>query len=150
MCENQGFPEIPMTAGTKWTFSRSLLSEKPICCKVWSNPPPPERTHNEEKTAWRTKIAQSQSPSDFRVDGAKSPENSAERRGQNRFGLRDRSPSRSRAAFHRTLKSQCGIASLLSQRSLRFLGSAMGIAMANRKNRCDFGALRKTGLGLRN
>ena len=24
----------------------------------------------------------------------------------------------------------------------RFLGSAMGIAIANRKNRCDFGALR--------
>ena len=30
---------------------------------------------------------------------------------------------------------------LLSQKSLRFLGSAMGIAIANRKNRCDFGAL---------
>ena len=31
---------------------------------------------------------------------------------------------------------------LLSRKSLRFLGSAMGIAIANRKNRCDFGALR--------
>ena len=33
---------------------------------------------------------------------------------------------------------------LLSRKSLRFLGSAMGIAIANRKNRCDFGALRFT------
>ena len=32
--------------------------------------------------------------------------------------------------------------SLLSEILLRFLGSAMGIAIANRKNRCDFGALR--------
>ena len=31
---------------------------------------------------------------------------------------------------------------LLSRESLRFLGSVMGIAIANRKNRCDFGALR--------
>ena len=31
---------------------------------------------------------------------------------------------------------------LLFQKSLQFLGSAMGIAIANRKNRCDFGALR--------
>ena len=30
---------------------------------------------------------------------------------------------------------------LLSRKSLRFLGSAMGIAIANRKNRCNFGAL---------
>ena len=30
---------------------------------------------------------------------------------------------------------------VLSRKSLRFLGSAMGIAIANRKNRCDFGAL---------
>ena len=34
---------------------------------------------------------------------------------------------------------------LLSRKSLRFLGSAMGIAIANRKNRCDFGALRTGG-----
>ena len=33
---------------------------------------------------------------------------------------------------------------LLSRKSLRFLGSAMGIAIANRKNRCDFGALSTT------
>ena len=30
---------------------------------------------------------------------------------------------------------------LLSRKSLLFLGSAMGIAITNRKNRCDFGAL---------
>ena len=30
---------------------------------------------------------------------------------------------------------------LLSWKSLRFLGSTMGIAIANRKNRCDFGVL---------
>ena len=47
------------------------------------------------------------------------------------------------ATFHHTLKSQCSIALiLLSRKSQRFLGSAMGIAIANRKNRCDFGALR--------
>ena len=33
---------------------------------------------------------------------------------------------------------------LLSRKSLWFLGSAMGIAIANRKNCCDFGALRIT------
>ena len=32
----------------------------------------------------------------------------------------------------------------LSRKSLRFLASAMGIAIANRKKRCDFGALRFT------
>ena len=32
---------------------------------------------------------------------------------------------------------------LLSRKSLRFLESAVGIAIANRKNRCDFGALRR-------
>ena len=32
--------------------------------------------------------------------------------------------------------------SFLSWKSQRFPGSAMGIAIANRKNRCDFGALR--------
>ena len=31
---------------------------------------------------------------------------------------------------------------LLSRKSQRFLGSAMGIAIVNRKNRCDFGALK--------
>ena len=34
----------------------------------------------------------------------------------------------------------------LSRKSLRFLWSAMGIAIANRKNRCDFGALRRSSL----
>ena len=32
----------------------------------------------------------------------------------------------------------------LFRKSLRFLGSAIGIAIANRQNRCDFGALRST------
>ena len=48
---------------------------------------------------------------------------------------------KSLATFHHSLKSQCSTTSLLSQKSLRFLGSAMGLAIANRKNRCDFGAL---------
>ena len=38
---------------------------------------------------------------------------------------------------------------LLSRKSLRFLGSTMSIAIANRKNRCDFGALRLWVLGCR-
>ena len=37
---------------------------------------------------------------------------------------------------------------LLFRKSLRFLGSAMGIAIANRKNRCDFGALSNQGYDL--
>ena len=81
--------------------------------------------------------------SDFRVDGAKSPEIpqkegvlGSEIAAQNRKSL---------ATFHRTLKSQCNIA-FSSRKSLRFLGSAMGIAIANRKNRCDFGALRCRGI----
>ena len=35
---------------------------------------------------------------------------------------------------------------LLSRKSLRFLGSAMGIAIAKRKSRCDFGVLRAWGV----
>ena len=77
--------------------------------------------------------------SDFRVDGAKSPE-IPQREGVlgSEIAVRNR---KSLATFHRTLKSQCSIAfSCLGNRE-RFLGSTMGIAIANRKNRCDFGAL---------
>ena len=76
--------------------------------------------------------------SDFRVDGTKSPE-IPQKEGvlDSEIAARNR---RSLATFHRTLKSQCSIASLVSEIA-RFLGSAMGIAIANRKNRCDFGAL---------
>ena len=79
--------------------------------------------------------------SDFRVDGAKSPEfPQKEGVSGSEIAARNR---KSLATFHRTLKSQCSIAfSCLGIKSLRFLGSAMGIAIANRKNRCDFGALR--------
>ena len=48
---------------------------------------------------------------------------------------------RSLATFHRTLKSQCSTAFVVSRISLATSGSAMGIAIANRKIRCDFGAL---------
>ena len=78
--------------------------------------------------------------SDFRVDEAKSPEIlqkegvlGPEIAARNRESL---------ATFHR----QCSIAFsefLLSRKSLRFLGSAMGIAIGNRKNRCDFGVLKR-------
>ena len=74
--------------------------------------------------------------SDSRVDGR----NPAERRG---FGLRHRSPKSQIAsdfASHPYIAMQHCF--LLSRKSLRFLGSTMGIAIANRKNRCDFGALR--------
>ena len=37
---------------------------------------------------------------------------------------------------------------VLSRKSLRFLGSAMGIAIANRKSRCDFGVLRDCRTGV--
>ena len=47
---------------------------------------------------------------------------------------------KSLATFHRTLKSQCALLCLVSEIA-RFLGSAMGIEIANPKNRCDFGAL---------
>ena len=76
---------------------------------------------------------------DFRVDGAKSPE-IPQKKGAlgSEIAARNR---KSLATFHRTLKSQCSTAfSCLGDRQ-RFLGSAMGIAIANRKNRCHFGAL---------
>ena len=81
--------------------------------------------------------------SDFRVDGAKIARNPAERTG---LGPGIAALNReSLATFHRTLKSQCSIAFFLSRKSLRFLGSAMGIRnRKHRKNRCDFGALRFT------
>ena len=80
--------------------------------------------------------------SDFRVDGAKSPE-IPQKEGVlgSEIATRNR---KSLATFHRTLKSQCTLLCLVSEFA-RFLGSAMGIAIANRKsqkNRCDFGALR--------
>ena len=78
--------------------------------------------------------------SDFRVDGAKSPEIP-----QKEGALGSETAARNRkslATSHRTLKSPMHHCSLLSRKSLRFLGSAMGMAIANRKNRCDFGALR--------
>ena len=63
--------------------------------------------------------------SDFRVDGAKSPEIQQKEGVSVSVAARNR---KSLATFHRTLN----------------LGSAMGIAIANRKNRCDLGALRRT------
>ena len=45
---------------------------------------------------------------------------------------------KSLATFHRTFKSQCSIALSCLRNRERFLGSAMGIAIANRKHRCDF------------
>ena len=76
--------------------------------------------------------------SDFRVDGAKSPE-IPQKEGVlgSEIAARNR---KSLATFHRSLKSQCSIAfSCLGNRAIS--GVAMGIAIANRKNRCDFGAL---------
>ena len=43
---------------------------------------------------------------------------------------------KSLATFHRSLKSQCSIAVSCLGIRYRFLRSAMGIAIANRKNRC--------------
>ena len=75
---------------------------------------------------------------DIRLDRAKSPEIPQK---QGAPGLEIAARSRkSRASFHRTLKSQCGIALPFLGNRQRFLGSAMGIAIANRKNRCDCGA----------
>ena len=99
----------------------------------------PEPAHSEDYLAHQNRrIAIA---NDFRVGGAKSPE-IPQKEGVlgSEIAARNR---RSLATIHRTLKSQCSIA-LSSQKSLRFLGSAMGIAaiaIANRKNRCDFGAL---------
>ena len=78
--------------------------------------------------------------SDFRVDGAKSPEFLQK---EWVLGLEIAARNRkSLATFHRTFKSQCSIALHCLRHRSRFLGSAMGIAIANRKNRCDLGALR--------
>ena len=79
-------------------------------------------------------------PSDFRVDWAKSPE-IPQKEGVlgSEIAARNR---KSLATFHRTLKSQCGIAlSCFGDRAISGVRSAMGITIANRKNRCDFGAL---------
>ena len=77
--------------------------------------------------------------SDFRVNGAKSPD-FLQKEGVlgSEIAARNR---KSLATFHRTLKSQCSICFLLSGKSLQFLWYAMGIAIANRKNRCDFSLL---------
>ena len=74
--------------------------------------------------------------SDFRVDGAKSPE-ILQKEGVSASEIATRN-RKSLATFHRTSKSQCKYPG----NRLRFLGSRMGIATANRKNRSDFGALR--------
>ena len=87
----------------------------------------------------RSKVTTPPIASDFRVDGAKSPE-IPQKEGVLGSDIAARN-RKSLATFHRTLKSQCNIACLVSEIA-RFLGSAMGIAIANRKNRCDFGALR--------
>ena len=74
--------------------------------------------------------------SDFRVDGAKLPE-IPQKEGVlgSEIAARNR---RSLATFHRTLKSQCGIAfSGLGNRAI----SGVRDGHRNRKNRCDFGAL---------
>ena len=78
--------------------------------------------------------------SDFRVDGDKTPK-IPQKEGVLGSEIAARNRKSLATFFHRTLKSQCSIAfSCLGNRS-RFLGSAMGIAIANRKNRYDFGAL---------
>ena len=78
--------------------------------------------------------------SGFRVDGVKSPEIlEKERVSGTEIAARNR---KSLATVHRTHKLQCSIALSSVRNRWRFLGSAMGIAIANRKNRCDFGALR--------
>ena len=76
--------------------------------------------------------------SDFRVDGAKSPE-IPQKEGVlgSEIAARNR---KSLATFHRTLNRNAALLSLVSE-SARFPGSAMGIAIANRKNCCDFCAL---------
>ena len=78
--------------------------------------------------------------SDLRVDGAKPPEIL-----QNEGVLGSEIAARNRkspATFHRTLKSQCSIVFSCFGNRCDFSGPAMGIAIANRTNRCDFGALR--------
>ena len=76
--------------------------------------------------------------SDFRVDGAKSPEIPQQEGvlGSEIAALN----RRSLATFHRTLNRNGSLLSLVSEVA-RFLGSTMGIAIANRKNCCDCGAL---------
>ena len=73
--------------------------------------------------------------SDFRVDGAKSPEiPQKEEVLDPEIAARNR---KSLAAFHRTLKSQCSIAfSCLRNRAI----SGVRDGHRNRKNRCNFGS----------
>ena len=82
--------------------------------------------------------------SDFRVDGAKSPE-IPQKEGVlgSEIAARNR---KSLATFHRSLQSQCSIAfSCLGNRAIS--GGRNG--HRNRKNRCDFGALRPLALFVR-
>ena len=80
--------------------------------------------------------------SDFRVDGAKSPEilQTEEVLGSE-IAARNR---KSLATFHHTLKSQCSIAfSCLGNRAISGVRDGhRNRKSANRKNRCDLGALR--------
>ena len=73
--------------------------------------------------------------SDFRVDGAKSPE-IPQKEGVlgSEIATRNR---KSLATFHRTPKSQCKVSEIASD----FWGPRWAFAIANRENRCDFGAL---------
>ena len=81
--------------------------------------------------------------SDFRVDGAKSPEiPQQEGVSGSEIAARNR---KSLATFHRNLKSQCSIAfSCFGNRAISQVRDGHR-NRSNRKNRCDFGALRTLG-----
>ena len=74
--------------------------------------------------------------SDFRVDGAKSPE-IPQKEGASGSDIATRN-RKLLAAFHRTLKSQCGVSEIASD----FWVRDGHRNRQNRQNRCDFGALR--------
>ena len=80
--------------------------------------------------------------SDFCVDGTKSPEIPQK---EGVWGSKSAAPKSQIASDFEVFPSHTQIAtqhcSLVSRKSLRVLGSTMGIAIANRKNRCNFGAL---------
>ena len=127
-----------------WKDPRSLL----LAQKDWSRYRQSPRGGGTAPTAWPKLfrwcyrlVRQNHTiaiASDFRVDGAKSPD-IPQKEGAlgSEIAARNR---KSLATFHRTLKLQYSIAfSCLGNRCV--LGSAMGIAIANRKNQCDFGAL---------
>ena len=81
--------------------------------------------------------------SDFRVDGARSPEIPQKEGVLGSDIAAPKSQITSDFPSHPQIAMQHCF--LLSRKSLRFLGSAMGTASANRKNHCDFGALCKSG-----